>query len=68
MADVQRMFGDEKFITGSNGVVESVIMSVKEYSSIVEIIEDYKLGQLIKAEENTDTLSKKEALEFLNLD
>ena len=44
MNQIQRIFGDEKFITGVNGNIESVVLSISEYSKLVEILEDQKLG------------------------
>ncbi len=43
----------------------AVQIPLAEFEKIEEIIEDYGLGKLIEEVENDETLSKKEALKYL---
>lgn len=60
--------GNEKFITNDSGKVESVVIPIKKYNEIIELIEDYGLGLAIKEAENNEYLSKKDAVKYLNND
>ncbi len=68
MEAVKRIFGDEKFITGADGIVESVLLSTAEYLKIVEFLEDQKLMDYIKEAEGEPVLSKEDALRYLESD
>jgi hypothetical protein len=65
MEQMQRIFGDERFVTGKNGTVESVLLSIAEYSKIVDFLEDQKLVDFFKEAEAMPILSKEEALKYL---
>jgi hypothetical protein len=68
MNKMQRIFGDEKFITDTNGHIEGVLMTIAEYSKIIDFLEDQKLVDFIKEAEYEPVLSKEEALRYLGSD
>ena len=68
MEQIERIFGDERFVTGHNGQVESVLLSISEYKKIVDFFEDQKLASFIKEAESESEYSKKEALKVLDID
>ncbi len=68
MEQLQRIFGDEKFVTGVNGEIEAVLLSISEYAKLVDIIENQKLADFIMDAEQEITYSKQEALRFLEID
>lgn len=68
MEQVQRIFGDEKFITGINGDVEGVLIPIAEYSKLVDFLKDQKLVDFIKEAESEPVLSKEAALRYLGSD
>jgi len=68
MEQIRRIFGDERFVTGKNGIVEGVLLSIAEYSKIVDFLEDQKLVDFFKEAEGTPLLSKEEALKYLGND
>lgn len=68
MYKIQRIFGDEKFVTNINGDIEGVFMSIVEYSKLIDFLEDQKLVDFIKESESEPVLSKEEALRYLGSD
>lgn len=60
--------GKEKFITNDSGNIESVIIPIKEYSVMLELLEDYGLGMAMREAENEGYVSKEEALKILGND
>ncbi len=68
MEKIQRIFGDERFVTGKNGEIEAVLLSISEYAKLVDILEDQKLAAFIRDAEQEITYSKQEALRFLEID
>ncbi|MCB0725882.1 MAG: hypothetical protein R3A12_00675 [Ignavibacteria bacterium] len=61
--------GKEKFITNDSGKIESVVLSIGDYNTIIELLEDYGLGLAMQEaeieSEKEGYLNKKEALKFL---
>ena len=55
----------KNYILDTNQKPIAVQIPIAEFEKIEEIIEDYGLGKLIEEVENDDTLSKREALNYL---
>lgn len=56
----------ERYITNKNGKQEFVILPIKRYKKMLEILEDYGLAKAIKEAEKERTYSLGEALKLLN--
>lgn len=57
----------EKFITNNKGKREFVILPIKRYNKMLEILEDYGMAKAIKEVQNEKTYSLEEALKMLNV-
>ena len=55
----------KNYILDTNQKPIAVQIPIAEFEKIEEILEDYGLGKLIEEVENDDTLSKREALNYL---
>ena len=63
-----RKITDEKYITDSKGKVEFIVVPVKEYERVMDLLEDYGLGLAIKQAEGEKKYKKNDALKFLEND
>jgi len=66
MQNVLKITGHEQFVKDEKGEMEYVILPYKDYEHIVELLEDYGLGQAIIAAENGKKYSKEDALRLLD--
>ncbi|MGK7879584.1 MAG: hypothetical protein AB4060_05725 [Crocosphaera sp.] len=57
---------NKHYVLDQNNNPIAVQIPIAEFAKIEEIIEDYGLGKLIEEVENDETLSKKEALKYLD--
>ena len=62
------ILGNERYITNSKGETEFVVIPVKNYRQLIELLEDYGLGQAIKEAEKEKLYTREEALRFLEND
>ncbi len=65
MQQIEQIFGDEKFITNSNGEIESVLMTLSEYNKLTELLEDSILAKSMEKAESDVFFNKKDALDLL---
>ena len=63
-----KILGNERYITNVSGEIEFVVLPVKTYQYLIELLEDYGLGQAIQEAEHEKTYTKEEALRFLEDD
>jgi hypothetical protein len=65
MKTIENKSGEEHLILDSKGEIEYVLVPLKKYEKIIDLLEDYGLGQAMKEAETSKILHKKAALEFL---
>lgn len=68
MNAVLNILGKERYITNSKGKAEFVVIPLQNYKQLIELLEDYGLGQAIQAAEGEKIYNKEEALQFLEHD
>ena len=56
---------NKNYVLDKNQKPIAVQISIAEFEKIEEILENYGLGKLIEEVENDETLSKEEALKYL---
>ncbi len=56
------ILGNERYITNAIGETEFVVLPVKAYEHLIELLEDYGLGQAIQEAEHEKTYTKEAAL------
>lgn len=56
---------NKNYVLDKNNKPIAVQISIAEFEKIEEILEDYGLGKLIEEVENDETISKEEALKYL---
>lgn len=56
---------NKNYVLDKNQKAIAVQIPIAEFEKIEEILEDYGLGKLMEEVENDETLSKKEALKYL---
>jgi hypothetical protein len=54
--------GKERYITNSKGEPEFVVIPLQNYKQLIELLEDYGLGQAIRVAEGEKIYNKEEAL------
>ncbi len=62
---LQKKIGHEQVITDGKGEVEYIIIPVQEYNKILELLEDYGLGNAMKEAEGSPVMNRKDALRLL---
>jgi len=60
-----KKIGYEQYITNPKGEIEFVVLPIKEYEKLVELIEDHGLGMAIKEAEQDKLYKKEAALRYL---
>jgi hypothetical protein len=68
MAELTKIFGDEKFITSSDGHIESVLISFSDYKKILSLYEDRALAQAMEENGDDEVYNKQDALILLEAD
>ena len=62
------ILGKEQYITNAKGEAEFVVIPLQNYQQLIELLEDYGLGQAIRAADGEKIYNKEEALQFLEND
>jgi len=62
------VFENEQLILDAEGQPEYVVLPVARYQKLLQLLEDYGLGQAILEAENEPQYSKSEALALLETD
>lgn len=62
---VPKKSGNEKYLTNARGEIEFIVLPIKEYEKLIELIEDYGLGLAMKAAEAEKVYEKEAALRYL---
>ena len=68
MNPVLKFIGNEQFIINEEGSTEFIVIPVKQYQKLVELLEDYGLGLAIKEAEEEKIYHREDALQFLEND
>lgn len=65
MSSVLKLVNANQFITDEKGNIKSVVMEAKKFEAIIELLEDYGLGNAMKKALKNKMYNKKEALKLL---
>ena len=65
MQNIKEYISNPQFIHDNQGNPEYVVLKVDEYEQLLEMLEDFGLGQAMLEAENSPRFSKKEALKLL---
>ena len=65
MQNVQEYLKNPQFINDNKGKPEYVVLKFEEFEHLLEVLEDFGLGQAMLEAENSPRMSKNEALKLL---